>query len=610
MQMQKRVSEEIADILHANGIETVFGITGAGNIQIFDALNNSGYFELIFTHHEQAAVMAAASYFRETGKLAAALVTTGGGSTNALTGLVSANMDSTPALVIGGNEPSRYSAVSNPLRVWGIQGFDSVATFAPIVKFATRIENPSEVRTKLEQAFVSAISGKPGVSWVEIPLDIQTMKISTSASKSAKQLPEALSIPSDKEITSVVNSLKNASKPILWLGNGIRTSGALESLHKLIERLDIPFLLTWAGADLVDNNHHRYVGRAGVYGQRAANLALQSSDYILAIGTRLAIPQIGYTLEELAPDAKIDVVDIDPIEVAKHQNRANEQIASDAGIFIEELLAALSTIKFKSHESWLTHIKNLQNRFPLIEDCHEDTSFMNSYKVIEELQKHFADNATIVTDMGTALLSGHYSLSIRKYQRLITSTGLGEMGFGLPAAIGVAIGSKKEQIICLNADGGMMMNLQELQTIKHHNLPIKIFIFNNDGYQMIKRSQISLLEGRYVGVNAETGISCPDFSKLGEALGISAWKVDSYDQLHSVTPEVLAHTGPAICEISMDPDQPFLPRLQTVVAPDGSLVSPPLEDLSPLIEIEELEWALGRKANPRSYELRGIKETY
>jgi acetolactate synthase-1/2/3 large subunit len=606
-QVYRRVSEEIVDILEANGIDTIFGITGAGNIQLFDALNNSGKFNLIFTHHEQAAVMAASTYYRASGKLAVALVTTGGGSTNALTGLVSANMDSIPVLVIGGNEPSRYSTVQNPLRVWGIQGFDSISTFSPVVKFASRVSNPDEVQNQFEEAITQAISGKPGVSWVEVPLDVQTMKSSASVGFPKKQISLTPPEATDEEISSVVNSLRSARKPVLWLGNGIRSSNSVSLIAELVEKLDMPFLLSWAGADLITNDHRRYVGRAGVYGQRAANLVLQGSDYILAIGTRLAIPQIGYSLDELAPDAKIDVVDIDFLEANKHQNRVNEAITSDAGIFLQKLSKSIDGLHFNRHQEWLSHVNQVRLKFPTIEDCHADTDFMNSYRVIDKMQEFFAKDETIVTDMGTALLSGHHSLSLIDSQRLITSTGLGEMGFGLPAALGVAFANPNKRVICLNADGGMMMNLQEIQTIKHHNLPVKIFIFNNDGYQMIKRSQISLLGGRFVGVNAESGLSCPDFSALATAFGIKSWRIDTYDDLTSKVPEALAEDGPAICEISMDPAQAFLPRLQTVSSPNGTLVSPPLEDLSPFLPLDQLEWALGRKPNPRSYELRGLQ---
>jgi acetolactate synthase-1/2/3 large subunit len=602
---QHKVADVIAQTLFAQGVTQVFGITGAGNIQIFDALARHGGFSLVFTHHEQAAVMAANSFFRSTGKIALALVTTGGGSTNALTGVVSSNMDSIPVLVIAGNEPSRYTTEENNLRIWGIQGFDSVQVMSPISKLAIRITNSSSVAESLHSAINTSLAGKQGVSWVEVPLDLQSVRV---VAQDLSVLTLA-SVPSTstEQITSVVSALKHSKKPLLWLGYGIRSAKAESILREFLKHHQIPFLLSWAGSDLIENTHPLYVGKAGVYGQRHANLLLQSADYVLAIGTRLAIPQIGYSLEELAPEARVDLVDIDLDEVRKLGDRVTETIQSDAGSFLSQLSKELSSNIQLGYTSWLEHIDKVKDKFPLIATEHDDSNgFMNSYRVIERLNGEFKNDAIFVTDMGTALLSGFYGLELKENQRLMTSTGLGEMGFGLPAAVGAAFGNPDKQIICLNTDGGMMMNLQELQTIVHHNLNIKVFIFNNDGYLMIKRSQMALLEGRFVGVDVASGLSCPDFEKISTAFAIPYFELRNWDDIGSGFKEFLGSKGPAIVEIYMDPVQGFFPRLMTSASPSGALVSPPLEDLSPLISIEDLEWALQRKASPRSYQIRGL----
>jgi len=602
---QHKVADVIAQTLFAQGITHVFGITGAGNIQIFDALARHGGFSLVFTHHEQAAVMAANTYFRTTGKLAIALVTTGGGSTNALTGVVSSNMDSIPVLVIAGNEPSRYTTADNNLRIWGIQGFDSVQVMSPVTKIAMRITNSSNVAENLKSAINASLSGKQGVSWVEVPLDLQSVRVVAQDMSEAKlsTAPTA----SAEQISSVISALKHAKKPLLWLGYGIKSAKAEEILKEFLQAHQIPFLLSWAGSDLIENSNPLYVGKAGVYGQRHANLILQAADYVLAIGTRLAIPQIGYSLEELAPEARIDLVDIDSNEVHKLGERTTEAIQSDAGDFLSQLSKNLNSKNQLNYPDWLEHIKNVKAKFPLIAQEHEDTNgYMNSYKVIERLNGEFKEDALFVTDMGTALLSGFYGLDLQENQRLMTSTGLGEMGFGLPAAVGAAFGEPDKDIICLNADGGMMMNLQELQTIVHHKLNIKIFIFNNDGYLMIKRSQIALLEGRFVGVDSDSGLSCPSFEKISTAFEIPYFKLRNWEDFAHGFKEFLDEKGPSVIEIYMDPIQGFFPRLMTSASPNGALVSPPLEDLSPLISIEDLEWALQRKASPRSYQIRGL----
>ncbi len=602
---QHKVADVIAETLFAQGITQVFGITGAGNIQIFDALARHGGFSLVFTHHEQAAVMAANTYFRTTGKLALALVTTGGGSTNAVTGVVSANMDSIPVLVIAGNEPSRYTTVENNLRIWGIQGFDSVQVMSPVSKIAMRVTNSSNVAENLTSAINTSLSGKQGVSWVEVPLDLQSVRVVAQDISDAELSP--MPTASADQISSVISALRHAKKPLLWLGYGIKSAKAEDILKEFLHAHQIPFLLSWAGSDLIDNGNYLYVGKAGVYGQRHANLVLQASDYVLAIGTRLAIPQIGYSLEELAPEARIDLVDIDSNEVHKLGERATEAIQADAGDFLSQLLKELSSKSNLTFPNWLDHIVNVKEKFPLIAQEHEDTNgYMNSYKVIERLNGHFKDDSIFVTDMGTALLSGFYGLNLQENQRLMTSTGLGEMGFGLPAAVGAAFGRPDKDIICLNADGGMMMNLQELQTIVHHNLNVKIFIFNNDGYLMIKRSQIALLESRFVGVDTESGLSCPNFEKISTAFEIPYFRLRNWEDFDHGFKEILNKKGPSIIEIYMDPVQGFFPRLMTSASPNGALVSPPLEDLSPLISIEDLEWALQRKAGPRSYQIRGL----
>jgi len=604
-QHQHKVADIIAQTLFGHGITQVFGITGAGNIQIFDALARHGGFNLVFTHHEQAAVMAANTFYRSSGKLALVLVTTGGGSTNALTGVVSSNMDSVPVLVIAGNEPSRYLSDENQLRIWGIQGFDSIKVMAPVSKLAMRVTDTSLVASTLIDAINVALNGKQGVSWIEVPLDLQSMRI--VAQEVHKDFKRKIPSPTSDQIHSVVNALKSAKKPLLWLGYGIRSSKAENALIDFLEKYRIPFLLSWAGSDLIDNNHPLYVGKAGVYGQRHANLLLQASDYVLAIGTRLAIPQIGYSFEELAPEARIDLVDIDKHEVEKLGRRATEAIHSDAGLFLSQLLKELPADLHRNYPNWIEHISNVKVRFPLMSKEHIDSnSFMNSYKVIDKLNGEFSENSVIVTDMGTALLSGFYGLKLAGNQRLMTSTGLGEMGFGLPAAIGAAFANPDKDVICLNADGGMMMNLQELQTIIHHKLNVKIFIFNNDGYLMIKRSQMALLEGRFVGVDKSSGLSCPSFESISNAFGIPYFKLRNWEDFESGFNEFLSSNGPSIIEIYMDPVQGFLPRLMTSASPTGTLVSPPLEDLTPLISIEDLEWALQRKANPRSYQLRGL----
>jgi acetolactate synthase-1/2/3 large subunit len=588
---KEKVSNLVAKTLEKLGIKHVFGIIGAGNVHLFESIANYGYSEIICVHHEQAATMAMQTYYRTTGKICAALVTTGGGSTNAVTGVVSAWADSVPGLIIAGNENSKHTLPYSPYRMWGVQGYDSVDMIKKVTKYANRVTEAKNTLYELEKAVHIMQDARPGPTWIEIPMDIQSSYVYESDCEQFVPPVNENFITSqlDTQIDNIVLSLQTSQRPVLWLGNGIRLAGAQRKLHNLLAHTSIPTLLSWAGIDLIDSDHDLVYGRAGVYGQRCANFVLQNSDYVLAIGTRLAIPQIGYNLSELARSADIDVVDIDITEAAKHKPRIRESVVCDAGLFIDLLLARLiQDIPVK--QEWINTCNQYRKDFPWVGPEHPDVDgFINSYPFMEHLNKYFKPNQVVVTDMGTALLSGHQMLKFKDGQRLMTSTGLGEMGYGLPGAIGASIALGNQEVMCLNCDGGMMMNLQELQTMVHHNLPIKLFIFNNDGYLMIKHTQNALFKKNSVGVDVKTGISCPDFSKLATAFGIPAYQIRTWDECDTVIEQVQNHNGPVICEVFMHPKQLFAPKLGMKVRDDGSLVSSPLEDLSPLLDRNILE---------------------
>jgi acetolactate synthase I/II/III large subunit len=588
-----KVSELIAQTLEQLGIAHVFGIIGAGNVHLFEAIARHGFTEIICVHHEQAAAMAVQTYYRTSGKIAAALLTTGAGSTNGITGVVSAWADSIPCLMIAGNENSKFTYPENPLRMWGVQGYDSVEMVRKVTKYACRVTDSREASYELRKAVHIALEARPGPCWVEIPMDIQSGFVEPAQQEiyQAPVVTHAQDIST--RVRNVLQALQAAKRPVLWLGHGIRLAGAQDRATRLIETMQTPALLSWAGLDMVDSQHPLVFGSAGVYGQRAANFVLQNSDYVLAIGTRLAIPQIGYALDELARSARIDVVDIDPSECQKLGARVTEKIISDASEFIDALLLQASNVQLTEPFEWIERCRNYRRDYPKLGIEHTDTDgFMNSYRFMARLNTYFKDDQTVVTDMGTALLCGHQVLNIKPGQRLMTSTGLGEMGYGLPGAIGASFALNRGEVLCLNCDGGMMMNLQELQTMIHHNLPIKLFIFNNDGYLMIKHTQKALFKSEYVGTDKISGISCPNYSKIAFAFDIPSFQIHHWEDCDAVLPKVFSMDGPVICEVFMHPEQPFVPKLSLVAKADGSLVSPPLEDLSPLLPRERLQSAM------------------
>jgi acetolactate synthase-1/2/3 large subunit len=469
-----------------------------------------------------------------------------------------------------------------------------------VTKWTHRIMQPESVLDVISNAYSIARASRQGPVWIDIPMNIQAalvdesqlLAISSSTELNQKPMGDAGRIlDCSKGVAAVCNLLNDAKRPVLWLGNGIRLAGAENRVLELVEKLEIPTLLSWQACDILDSDHPFCFGRAGVYGQRAANFVLQNCDALICIGTRLAIPQVGYDLTEFARSAQIAMVDIEADELIKLGERINIPILGDAGVFIPEILQN-TTDSFKRPE-WITQCESYRANYPLVGPEHVDmqddsgTTFINSYPFMQELEKYFHHDQIVVTDMGTALLSGHQVLKFKAGQRMMTSTGLGEMGFGLPGAIGAAIGAGRE-VMCLNCDGGMMLNLQELQTIAHHKLPIKIFIFNNDGYLMIKNTQKALFSGRYSGSDRESGVTCPDFSKLAFAFGFPSFQIRTWQDVESIIPTVQAIHGPVICEVFTHPEQPFVPKLSLVQQKDGSIISPPLEDLSPLLPRSEI----------------------
>lgn len=605
MSNEFKVSDQVALLLEQMGIRHAFGIIGAGNVHLFESISRRGYTEIVCVHHEQAATMAMQTYYRTHGKLATALLTTGGGAANGVTGVVSAWADSVPGLVIAGNENGKFCFPENPQRMWGVQGYDSVQMVERVTKYTTRVSDPTRTLYELEKAAFIALDRRPGPVWVEIPMSVQSSRVDVADFARFEPEHAPRLAPSHDAVARVVAALRAAKRPVLWLGHGIRLSGATQQLVKLVNELDVPALVSWAGIDMLDSHHPRVFGRAGVYGQRAANFVLQNSDYILSIGNRMAIPQIGYDLSELARGAQIDVVDIDETEGTKLGARVREFLHADAGAFIDALRGAI-TGGVGAKSEWLARCAHYREAFPWIGPEHADPEgFINSYRFMERLNRVFKKDQVVVTDMGTALLCGHQVLKFEPGQRMMTSTGLGEMGYGLPAAIGASFANDRGEVMCLNCDGGMMMNLQELQTIAHHRLPIKLFIFNNDGYLMIKHTQNALFnKAGYVGTSKSSGLSCPDFSKIAAAFDMPAFRIRSWDECDDVLAQVQAADGPVICEVFMHPEQLFVPKLSVASTPQGALVSPPLEDLFPLVPLEQLSEAMIVGVHAKSKSLR------
>jgi acetolactate synthase-1/2/3 large subunit len=608
-------ADSIAVALEELGVEIVFAITGAGNLAICDAIASRGSTRLIFVHHEQAALMAAQGLTRTTGKLGVALVTTGGGSTNALTGIVGANMDSIPLILITGNESSVHTNTDNELRIWGVQGFDSKQVFAPVSKASHRVRSADSIYDTVINAALVAQQPRAGVVTIDVPMDLQRKPLSSnrSTSKTSTRHAALKSFHNadgvlEEGLNAAKNALNKAKRPVVLLGAGLKNNLTRKEIRKLITDLGIPTLLSWSAIDLLDSEHEMNFGRSGIYGDRFSNMIVQNSDLVISIGSRLAIPQLSYDANDFARHAEIVVVDIDIKELEKFVGERWTPVQADASEFLSGLVNLVETST--DLHIWIDKCREIRSSFPRraqtvsAPPIGSSDKYVNSYDVVYEISDQAGDCDIFVTDMGTGLLAGFYGLDINGNQQLATSLGLGEMGYGLPAAIGSQFANPDSTVICLNADGGMMMNLQELQTVAHHKLPIKLVIFNNDGYLMIKNSQRNLFEGRYVGSNADSGISCPDFEKLSSVFGFEYVKIDGKSNLKNQVSTFLNTSGAVILEVFMDPEQLFIPRVGTLKAEGGALISPPLEDMIPLIDEAELRRVMDGNIHPQSIAVR------
>lgn len=574
-----KVSDIIADYLKQKNVEIVFGIIGSANSHIFDSINKLGYTKIINTHHEQAAVLAMGAYYRASGKLSAAIVTAGGGSTNAVTGVVSNWADSIPGIIISGQENYNYVSTQESLRMYGTQGLNITKMVSEVTKKAIPFDDQMNIQDVIEDLDKETISGRPGPVWLDVPMNLQAKIVE-------KRDWNFYSKPKHKvDVEYIIDAINQSKRPVIIGGNGIRLSGAKDAFRKFVDYARVPVLLTWSGIDLLDDNNDYYFGRFGLYGQRAANFIVQNADTVIVLGSRLALPQVGYDFSQFARGAKIIVVDIDELEATKYP--ADKHIKADCSDVIHSLIDKTYML-WGYKQDWVAYCQVMKNKYPLIENYHQDKGYINSYRFITKMSDRLKDDHIIVTDMGTALLSGHQNIKLKPNQTMFTSQGLGEMGYGLPAALGAALACPNKPVLCMNCDGGMMMNLQELHTIIENDLPIKIIIFNNDGYLMIKHTQKMLFKGDYVSVNKKTGIGLPDYSKVMPAFGYNYYKLKDWDDF-DIIDNFLNSSKAACLEVFMDPEQDFIPKVKGVLKEDLTILAPPIEEMSPLLSYEAIE---------------------
>ena len=579
-----KVSDLVAEFLKEKQIEVVFGIIGSANSHIFDSISKLGYTKIINTHHEQAAVMAMGAYYRASGKVSATIVTAGAGASNAVTGIVSNWADSIPGIIISGNEGSQYIKDQEHLRMYGTQGFNIAKMVKDVTKWSHCLLDEHDIQHQLEISYQISNMDRKGPVLLDIPFDIQSKVTTPRPWVPFKPTPN---LHLKKGTEYIIEQINKAKKPLILGGNGVRLSDSKDKFNKFINHTKLPTTLTWSGIDLLESNNDNFYGRFGLYGQRASNFIVQNCDLLIVLGSRLALPQTGYDFDQFVREGKIIIIDINTPQFPL--DKIDKWFKSDCRDVLNGLVDNISSINPINPE-WKEYCNNIRTEYPWIDKEHNHNgNYTNSYQFMDKLSNHLKDDHIIVTDMGTALLSGHQAIKLKLNQTMFTSLGLGEMGYGIAGAVGASAACPTKDVLCLNCDGGIMMNLQELHTVIENGLNVKIIIFNNDGYLMIKHTQKMLFKGNYVSVNKGTGIGLPNFKKLLPAFGYSYFSLKNNKNTDSAIDAFINYNGPAVLEVFMDPEQGFLPKVKGVAKEDNTILAPPIEEMSPLVSKERLK---------------------
>ena len=598
--MQQRLADYVADFLVARGVTDVFSVVGGGAMHLNDALGHKKGLTVTYNHHEQACAMAAEVYARLDNRIAAVCVTTGPGGTNALTGVVGGWLDSIPMFIISGqvryDTTARYARVftGTSLRSMGDQEYDIVKSVLPMTKYAVMVEDPKTIRYHLERAWHLATTGRPGPVWIDIPVNYQGGYIETDELVGYDPVEDDRNLPptvSEETVNRVLDKIKHAKRPVFHAGYGIRLSGGYEAFRSVAKKLKIPIVTYWNAVDLIEDENPLYCGRAGNMGDRPGNWAIQNADLILAVGTRISIRQVGYNWKTWARAAEVIMVDIDQAEMKKPTLHVEMPIWADAKDFLSKLDEA-AVFPVNDQPEWLDVCQRWKKEYPVVLPKHwqENGSTANVYAFVRYLSSRLPENSLTAVSNGACCVVGNQAYVIQKESRMTNNSAIASMGYGLPAAIGTCISGGKRTTICLEGDGSIMMNLQELQTIMTNHLPIKIFLINNNGYHSIRITQTNLFNKNFVGIGEESGdLSFPEFRKIAEAFGYPYFAAHSNEEMKSVVDKTLSMDGPIFCEIFTDTKQVWEPKSSTKRLSDGTLVSPPLEDLAPFLPREELE---------------------
>lgn len=590
-----KLSDFIIDFLYKKGIKDIFLISGGGIIHIIDSIGK-GKIRFICNHHEQACTMAAEAYSRITNNIGSCIVTSGPGGTNAITGVMGAWLDSIPMIVISGQIKKETIGAGKGVRQLGDQEINIIDIIKPITKYATTIIDPHEIQYHLEKAMMLAKNGRPGPVWLDIPLDIQSAYINKQ--KLIKFYPSELELDYNSNKKQIINSvekviskLKTARRPVLMVGNGVRLAHAQKHLLELIKILKIPVITSFAGFDLISSDNPYFAGRPGTIGQRNGNFVIQNSDLLLIIGSRLNIRMVGYNFDSFARSAYKIMVDIDKEEMNKKTIKIDLKLNFDARDFIRVLINRIRKQRLNLNTNdWINTINKWKQDYQTINSRYKmKKRYVSPYYFIYILSKYLDRKDILALANATSSICTYQGLKFPQGLRTITNSGCAAMGYGLPAAIGACIANKKQKVICLEGDGSIQMNIQELQTIVHYKLPIKIFVYNNGGYMSIRLTQTNLFGGKFIASNKNSGVSLPNIIKIAKAYGIKTERITNDYEVENKIKNILSTKGPIICEVILSHNQAFIPKAVSRKLSDGTIISLPLEDMYPFLKKEELK---------------------
>lgn len=588
-----KLSDWVAQKCVEFGVRHVFMVTGGGAMHLNHSFGTHPQLTCVFNHHEQACAMGAEAYCRLNNQLAVVNVTSGPGGTNAITGVYGAYVDSIAMVVISGQVKFETTVRSTglPLRQYGDQELDIEELVRPITKYCVMVTDPQTIRYHLEKAFYLARSGRPGPVWLDIPLDVQNTKINPGELKGFTPLEEDapwknvdLKVMGQK----ILDKIRKAKRPVVFAGGGVRLSGQHKEFISFVEKLGVPVVTGWNAHDLIWDAHPLNCGRPGSIGDRAGNFTVQNADLLLILGSRLNIRQVSYNWKSFAREAFKIWVDIDELELQKPSVAPDMPVRANLSDFLPVLTKLNYSGPTVEQQSWLKWCRERKTRYPTVLEEYWSGREINPYCFMKSLFERLEEDQIIVTGNGSACVVSFQAAELKKGQRLWTNSGCASMGYDLPAAIGISQAAPGKNIVCLAGDGSLMMNLQELQTVAGYNLPIKIFILNNNGYSSIFQTHRNFFNGVEVGAGPKSGVTFPNFEKLARAFEIEYMSCASHHDMGPAIEAAMLREGPVICEVLLDPDQPFAPKLSAKQHPDGRITSPPLEDLSPFLPREEL----------------------